>query len=179
LQQRDVDVDADTGVLRDNVEVRDAPITIRSIRTDEEAQAFERLNLAWISELFTLEAADRHALGDPFGSIVEPGGDVLIARSEDRIVGCAALIAGAEGVFELSKMAVDAAERERGIGRKLLAAAFERARELGATSLFLVSNRRLAPALDLYESVGFRHVPAHEIGPVHYERADVFMKLQV
>ena len=159
--------------------MRDAPISIRSLRTDEEAQVFERLNLAWISELFTLEPADRHVLGDPFGSIVEPGGDVLIASSEDRIVGCAALIPAGEGVFELSKMAVDAAERGRGIGRQLLAAALERARELGATSLFLVSNSRLAPAVGLYESVGFRHVPPDEIGPMHYERADVFMKLQL
>jgi ribosomal protein S18 acetylase RimI-like enzyme len=159
--------------------VRDAPISIRSIRTDEEAQAFERLNLAWISELFTLEPANRDALGDPFGSIVEPGGDVLIASSEDRIVGFAALIPAGEGVFELSKMTVDAAERGRGIGRKLLATALERAGELGTTSLFLVSNSRPAPAVGLYESVGFRHVPPDEIGPMHYERADVFMKLQL
>src|SRR5215208_2294557 len=40
----------------------------------------ERGPHAWPS----LEPADRHALGDPFGSIVEPGGDVLIASSEDR-----------------------------------------------------------------------------------------------
>ena len=159
--------------------MRDAAICIRSIRTDEEAQAFERLNLAWISELFAVEPADRHALGDPFGSIVQPGGDVLIASSEDRIVGCAALIPAGEGVFELSKMAVGGAERGRGIGRKLLTAALERARELGATSLFLVSNSRLASAVALYESVGFRHVPPEDIGPMHYERADVFMKLQL
>ena len=104
---------------------------------------------------------------------------MLIASSEDRIVGCAALIPAGEGVFELSKMAVDAAERGRGIGRQLLATALERARELGTTSLFLVSNSRLAPAVGLYESVGFRHVPPDEIGPMHYERADVFMKLQL
>ena len=101
---------------------------------------------------------------------------MLIASWEDRIVGCAALIPAAEGVFELSKMAVDAAERGRGIGRKLLAAALERARKLGTTSLLLVSN---SPAVGLYESVGFRHVPPDEIGPMHYERADVFMKLQL
>jgi putative acetyltransferase len=40
--------------------------------------------------------------------------------------------------------------------------------------LFLESSRKLAPALALYESVGFRHRPAPRPGS-HYVRADVYM----
>ena len=155
-----------------------AGLSTVSMRTPEEARAFERLNVAWINELFTLEGADRAALSDPFGTIVEPGGDVLIARSNGRIVGCVALIFAGEGLFELSKMAVDPAERGKGVGRKLVDAVLERSKELGATSLFLVSNSRLTTAVGLYESVGFRHVAPEDLGPMHYERADVFMTLQ-
>jgi len=152
-------------------------VTITSMRTAEDAAAFGRLNEEWISSLFALEDKDRETLADPFGHYVEPGGDVLLARDcEDRVIGCVALEPVGEGVFELSKMAVAPAERGRGTGR-LMTAAIDRARALGASSLFLGSNRRLATAVGLYESVGFRHVPREHVGPLPYTRADVFMEL--
>ena len=153
-------------------------VTITSMRTAEDAAAFGRLNEEWISSLFALEDKDREPLADPFGHYVEPGGDVLLARDcEDRVIGCVALEPVGEGVFELSKMAVAPAERGRGTGRRLMNAAIDRARALGASSLFLGSNRRLATAVGLYESVGFRHVPREHVGPLPYTRADVFMEL--
>ncbi|MHB8690299.1 MAG: GNAT family N-acetyltransferase [Solirubrobacteraceae bacterium] len=155
-------------------------ITIDSIRTGEDASAFRRLNEEWISAFFTLESKDRETLADPFGHYVEPGGDVLLARDGDGIaIGCVALDPTGDGVFELSKMAVSPAERGRGTGRLLLEAAIDRARELGAASLFLGTNRRLAPAIGLYESAGFRHVPREEVGRLPYVRANVFMELSL
>jgi N-acetylglutamate synthase-like GNAT family acetyltransferase len=153
-------------------------VTIAPMRTPEDAAAFGRLNEEWIRTLFALEEKDRESLADPFGHYVEPGGDVLIARDEDdEVIGCVALEPVGDGVFELSKMAVAPAARRRGTGRRLLAAAVERARALGAASLFLGSNRRLAAAVRLYEAAGFRHVPRECIGPLPYTRADVFMEL--
>lgn len=153
-------------------------VTITSMRTPEDAVAFSRLNKEWISALFTLETKDRETLADPFGHYVEPGGDVLLARDgDDLIIGCVALEPAGEGVFELSKMAVAPAERGRGTGRRLLDAAIDRARVLGASSLFLGSNQRLAPAIGLYESAGFHHVPRDRVGPLPYTRVDVFMEL--
>jgi ribosomal protein S18 acetylase RimI-like enzyme len=153
-------------------------VTITSMHTPEDAAAFGRINEEWISAVFTLEPKDRETLADPFGHYVEPGGDVLIARDgDDRIVGCVALEPTGDGVFELSKMAVVPAARGNGHGRRLIDAAIARARALGASSLFLGSNHRLAPAVRLYESVGFRHVPRERVGPLPYTRADVFMEL--
>jgi putative acetyltransferase len=155
-------------------------ITITSMRTGADARAFSRLNEEWIKAFFTLEAKDRETLADPFGRYVGPGGDVLLARDgEDRVIGCVALEPTGEGVFELSKMAVSPAERGRGTGRLLLEAAIDRARELGASSLFLGSNRRLTAAVRLYESAGFRHVPRDRVGPLPYARANVFMELSL
>jgi putative acetyltransferase len=155
-------------------------ITIDSIATPEDAAAFARLNAEWITAHFTLEAKDRETLADPFGRYVEPGGDVLLARDGDAVLGCVALEPGGDGrAFELSKMAVAPAAQGHGLGRRLLEAAIERARALGATTLFLGSNRRLAPAVHLYEAVGFQHVPREDIGPMPYDRADVFMRLEL
>lgn len=53
-------------------------------------------------------------------------------------------------------------------------AALDLYRTLGAHELFLESSSLLAPALALYESVGFRHHPAPRAGS-HYARADVHM----
>jgi GNAT superfamily N-acetyltransferase len=154
-------------------------IRIDSLRSRADADAFRRLNEAWISALFTMEAKDRESLADPVGRYVAPGGDVLLARDEaaGRVVGCVALEPAGDGVFELSKMTVDAAARGHGLGHRLVGAAIERARELGATSLFLASNARLAPAIHCYEAAGFVHVPREQLAPVPFERADVFMTL--
>ena len=153
-------------------------VTIDSLSSPEDADAFRRLNEAWINALFTMEAKDRESLDDPVGRYVEPGGDVLVARDEadGRVVGCIALQPAGDGVFELSKLTVDAGERGRGTGRRLIQAAIERARELGATRLFLASNHRLAAAIHLYEAAGFRHVARERLAPVPFVRADVFME---
>nr|WP_040746858.1 GNAT family N-acetyltransferase [Nocardia transvalensis] len=141
-----------------------------------DARAFKELNEDWILELFSLEPADSVTLDDPEGAIVAKGGTVLIAREGETVVGCVALVREGEGVYELSKMAVARDLRGRGLGRLILNAAVDHARKLGATTLFLGSSTKLTDAVHLYESVGFVHVPSDRIGPMPYDRADVFMR---
>jgi predicted N-acetyltransferase YhbS len=152
--------------------------TIRPLQTPEDAAAFRTLNEEWITRHFSVEAEDRRQLDDPFGVIVDPGGEVLVAEVDGVVVGCVALRPAGDGVYELSKMAVSPELRGRGVGRRVITAAVERARSLGATSLFLGSSTRLAPAVHLYESVGFTHVAREEID-MPYDRADVFMVLRL
>lgn len=152
-------------------------LIITSMHTADDAAAFRELNEAWIRELFDIEPSDLLTLDNP-QAIVDAGGDVLIARTDaGRIVGCVALVAEGHGIFELSKMAVDTTERGRGFGRALMDAAIARARQLGAVSMFLGSNRRLTAAVALYESVGFEHVAPESIGLPPYTRANVFMSM--
>jgi GNAT superfamily N-acetyltransferase len=160
-----------------------APITVSSIASQRDADAFRALNEEWISRLFSLQDEDRAVLGDPFGRIVAPGGDVLVARDPGAptgapVVGCVALLAHPDGVFELAKMAVAPAAQGRGIGRRLVAAAVDRARALGATRLFLGTNSRLTAALRLYQDAGFVPITRDRL-PVsdYYARADVLMEL--
>jgi len=139
------------------------------------AGAFKALNEAWITSLFALEPKDRLVLGDPEGQIIARGGRVLFALDDGEAVGCCALLALADGGFELAKMAVADACKGRGLGRALLAAAVERARGAGAPRLYLETNSGLAPALALYRSFGFVEVIPAEPSP--YARADVCMEL--
>ncbi|MGW3180012.1 GNAT family N-acetyltransferase [Kitasatospora sp. NPDC001119] len=156
------------------------PPVVSSIASPSDAEAFRTLNEEWIARLFTLEKADRAVLGDPFSRIVAPGGDVLLAREpgSGTVVGCVALLVHPDAVFELAKMAVDPDAQGRGIGRLLVAAAIDRARELGGTRLFLGTNSRLAPAIHLYEDAGFVRITRDRL-PVadYYARADILMEL--
>ena len=89
-------------------------------------------------------------------------------------MGTGALIKAGRSRFELSKMAVTQRYQGLGIGRRLLEAAIQQFRKIGARELFLESNRKLTPALRLYESSGFHHAPRPGEAS-HYQRSNVYM----
>jgi N-acetylglutamate synthase-like GNAT family acetyltransferase len=128
---------------------------------------------------FALEEPDRMVLNDPERYILGPGGVILMAYDGDRAVGCCALIPMEPGEYEVAKMAVAEDYRGSGIGRRLLEYTIAQARTLGARLLYLETNWKLANAVHLYESVGFRHLAAHEVTPSPYTRANVFMDLRL
>ncbi|MBC7449491.1 MAG: GNAT family N-acetyltransferase [Hymenobacteraceae bacterium] len=137
--------------------------------------AFRDLNRAWIERYFTLEPHDHEMLDDPEGYILAGGGHILMAELDGQIVGTVALIKETDDRYELAKMAVTDAAQGRGVGRALAVGALAKARALGATRVVLESNRRLAPALALYRSLGFAEVPMPADTP--YARADIRMEM--
>jgi len=154
-------------------------VTITDMASPADALAFRLLNEAWITRFFTLEDEDRRFLADPVGRVVEPGGAVLVARLGEEVIGCVGLAPTAPDEFELVKMAVSPDHQGHGTGRRLIAAALERARALGGRRVHLESNARLASAVHLYEAFGFRHLEEHERTPSPYARADVHMVLDL
>lgn len=139
-------------------------------------QHFKRLNLEWLERFFSVEDIDRRLLGDPERWILAPGGHVFFAALGERVVGTGALLRESEGVYELGKMAVEPAMQGAGIGRLIVQAAIDRFVALRGTKLFLETNSRLAPALHLYESLGFRRQGRRPDS--HYARSDVYMVWQ-
>lgn len=136
---------------------------------------FARLNIEWLERWFTVEPADRDVLGDPETHILAGGGRILFAVDEtDQALGTVALMRHGGGEVELTKMAVEPELRGAGVGRKLIEGALDAFSEMGDRELFLETNTRLAPAIRLYESVGFRHQPTLRPNS-HVERADVYM----
>jgi GNAT superfamily N-acetyltransferase len=82
----------------------------------------------------------------------------------------------APGEFEVAKMAVTQTVQGEGFGRKLLAQVVAWAASAGAKRLYLETHNSLTPAIRLYESLGFQHLPPDRVVPSQYVRANVFME---
>jgi ribosomal protein S18 acetylase RimI-like enzyme len=143
----------------------------------ELAEDFARLNREWLEKYFTVEPLDEEYLSDPEGHIMQPGGEIFFAVDGDRVIGTCAAIPREDGTIELAKLAVTPAAQGRGLGRALSVAVIEFARSRQPKCLYLVSSSRLSPALRLYETLGFRHLPFP--WPAPYTDADVYMELDV
>jgi putative acetyltransferase len=151
-------------------------VIIREFLPGDEA-AFRRLNEEWINRYFELEPTDIEILTDPWGAILEPGGRIFLAVLNGEVVGCCGLKAMGPDEFEVVKMAVTESCQKGGIGRRLLETAIAEARAAGAARLQLETNRKLATAIRMYESVGFQHIPESRLPPSPYARCNVFMEL--
>lgn len=136
-------------------------------------EPIKTLNMEWLKKHFKVEPKDVIMLSDPQGEIIDKGGMIFYAKYKDRIVGTVSLLKIDSTTFELSKMAVTDGVQGLGIGKKLLEHCFAVAKTNGIAKLTLYSNRKLLPAIHLYEKYGFKEV-ALEDGI--YERADIKME---
>ena len=139
-------------------------------------KTFRELNEEWISFYFKMEEADRKALNDPKGYILDKGGYIFVAISDGKPVGVCALIKMNDPAYdyELAKMAVLSEARGKNIGWLLGTAVVEKAKSLGAKKIYLESNTILAPAINLYYKLGFHKIIDH---PTPYERCNIQMEL--
>ena len=144
-----------------------------------DGDAFRALNVEWIAKYFSVEEQDLLVLNNPEGYVLKPGGHILMALADGRPVGCCALIPMDSGMFELGKMAVSEAYRGCGIGRMILEHTIAYAKTIGARSLYLETNTKLANAIHLYESCGFRHLPRGAVRTSPYARSEVAMRLDL
>ena len=143
----------------------DSPTVIRHFMSGDE-DAFRTLNEEWIRHYFVLEAKDMESLLNPQSKILDHGGKILMAFQHGEPIGCCALMAIAPGEFEVAKMTVKQSLRGAGLGRQLLQRVIDEARTLGARRLYLETNHTLTPAIRLYESLGFEHLPPERIVPL-------------
>lgn len=138
---------------------------------------FKQLNLHWLEQYFVVEPHDDEVLSDPYRFIIEPGGDILVVLLEGKVAGVVALMPDENGVFEMTKMAVDTNLRGQKIGQKLLQYTLDFARAKGLDQLILYSNRKLENAIYLYRKFGFEEISLETPNP--YERADIKMKIKL
>jgi len=80
-------------------------------------------------------------------------------------------------VFELAKMSVDKTFQGQGVGRILIEASITFAKEKDAKEIFLITNDKLIPALNLYKSSGFNVDLDYDDN--RYERGNTKMKLDL
>lgn len=137
-------------------------------------QAFYDLNIAWVRQYFKVEPIDEKVLSDPEGTILDKGGEIFFAVADGKAVGAVAMKAEGDGRFELTKLGVDPTVRKGGMGRALCEKVIERFRARGGKTLYLETNTVLAPAIALYDKIGF--VAMDPPVPSPYERANYYME---
>ena len=97
---------------------------------------------------------------------------LVVEDASGTVVGTAGVRRLTPAVGELKRMWLRPGHRGLGTGRALLEACLAEARALGSRALRLDTQRRLAAALALYRTYGFREIPDYNGNP----RADVWME---
>jgi GNAT superfamily N-acetyltransferase len=139
-------------------------------------EVFRDLNVEWISTYFKMEASDYKALDHADSYILQNGGHILVALLNKEPVGVCALIKMDDPTydFELAKMAVAPKAQGKKIGWIIGEAIKDKARLMGAKTLYLESNTILMPAISLYRKLGFVEVFGRN---TPYERCNIQMAL--
>lgn len=108
-----------------------------------------------------------------------PEGRLLLGEWEGKIVGCACLRKIGEDVGEIKRMYVQPEYRRRGIGRSLLEAIINEARQSGYSKIRLDSAPFARRAQVLYHSLGFRNIEpyAESEAPEQYRSYWAFMEM--
>jgi carbonic anhydrase len=101
------------------------------------------------------------------GDYAPPRGRLLLAREFDELMGCIALRPLGPTTCEMKRLFVRAEYRDRGLGRVLVEAIIEEARQIGYTHMRLDTIAdRMERAIALYRSIGFVEIPPYRQNPV-------------
>ncbi len=89
------------------------------------------------------------------------GSAFVLARHNDRAVGCGAIRPLRDEVAEVRRMFVESEARGLGIGGKILSVLETIGRDLGYEVLQLETGLRQPAAIQLYEKAGYKRIPAY------------------
>ena len=132
-------------------------MTIRQLFREYEAE----LNVDLCFQSFEDE------LKDPLKKYGAPAGALLLALWEGEVAGCIALTPLKEvGVCEMKRLYVRGAYRKHGIGRILVDALLQEAKQREYSRMKLDTLQRLQAAVRLYEQYGFVHTKAYYVNPI-------------
>lgn len=134
------------------------PVEIRrsTLSSPDAARLITALNLE-LTAAFPEPGANHFSLHE--AQVALGDGAFMIAYLEDHAVGCGAVRRLDRATAELKRMYVDPSVRGRGIGRSLLEALEQEAHLLGVMRIVLETGTRLAPAIKLYEAMGYVRIP--------------------
>src|SRR5262249_53185657 len=104
------------------------------------------------------------------GAYGVPAGVLLLAVEGDFPVGCAGVRPIETGICEMKRLYIRPDWRKQGAGRALAQAAIEAGRRLDYRTMRLDTLRRMIAANELYESLGFRDIPAYYANPLEGAR---------
>jgi amino-acid N-acetyltransferase len=97
-------------------------------------------------------------LARPLSEIYENIRDYFVIREGDQVVACAALHISWSDLAEVKSLAVDESRQKRDLGRALVAACIQEARDLGIPTVFCLTYQN-----GFFEKCGFRQVIKEEL----------------
>ena len=101
----------------------------------------------------------------PADALRPPAGLFLVATLKGSVVGCVGVKLHPGGIGEIRRLGVAPVTRGMGLGRLLLTALEDSARDAGSTVTRLDTNRTLTEAIQLYRSAGYVEIPAFNDEP--------------
>ena len=114
------------------------------------------------------------------GDYSEPRGTLLLAAVDGKVAGCCALrpldTADYPNAAEMKRLYVRDAYRGIGLGRQLVEATLDAARQAGYSSVLLDTLDDMEAARTLYEGLGFAEIPPYYHNPIagaHYLKVDL------
>jgi N-acetylglutamate synthase-like GNAT family acetyltransferase len=138
---------------------------------------FKKLNMEWLKQ-FKMNTSRQVEVENPDEYIIEKGGFIFFAEMDDSIVGTSALLRESNKLYEIADMAVTPQYQGKHIGKALLQKAIDKAKQLGAKQVYLISSTLLKTSLELYKALGFREMPYDPEMSI-YDGSDVKMVLNL
>ena len=100
------------------------------------------------------------------GQYGPPAGTLVLARSDDDVIGCVGVRALDPATAEMKRLYVRPAGRGTGVGRMLAEAAIRFATASGYERMRLDTLPQMGRAQDLYKTLGFKPIEAYRYSPV-------------
>lgn len=101
----------------------------------------------------------------------------LVARNDQHVVGCCALAKADDGTAEIKRMFVDPDSRGLRIGKLLMDALVQQAKDVGVNAIRLETGISQPEAISLYRKAGFVEIPP--FGPYKLDPLSMFMEKQI
>ena len=138
---------------------------------------FIKLNLDWVQRYFVPEQADYDVLNN-VDELLGKGSMIYFAVEDGKVLATCMAMPLTDDVWEICKLAAAGQYTGKGAGSAVFKASMDYAIAHGAKKLTLISNRKLKPALHIYEKFGFREVPLNKVY-WGFDRADIEFEYKV
>ena len=174
-----IDLDYDNSVAVHFSIKRMSSIELRIAEADEDigaARAIFREYEAWLGLDLCFQGFEDELKNLP-GKYALPHGRLYLAFAEGDLAGCIALRPLGDGVCEMKRLFVRENFRGRRIGQMLIERVIDDAHDIGYSQMRLDTfPPKMGKAVRLYESYGFREIPAYYNNPTE---GVLFMQLEL